>query len=334
MTPEFKKIIQSLKLRQFAPVYLLDGEEPYYLDKLTSYFETEILPPAERDFNLIIIYGKDADWKDVLSSCRRFPMFAERQVVILKDAAQLRDLNELAAYINKPSPTTIFVIEHRFKKADGKTKLVKTAKEKGVHFTSDKIKDDAVPAWIQEYGKEIEFKIAEAEAQLLASYLGNDLQKIVNEITKVRINVPNEKELTSPLINKYIGISKEYNVFEFPETLVNGNLEKLYKMLAYFVASPKAAPMPLLIGLFYNQFNKLYIANFMKGKQDKDIAAAIGVSPFFVKNIMITAQKWPLARVERALIILAKYSAMAVGIKNYESDDKELLKEMIGLLLV
>ena len=334
MTPEFKKIIQSLKLRQFAPVYLLDGEEPYYLDKLTSYFETEILPPAERDFNLIIIYGKDADWKDVLSSCRRFPMFAERQVVILKDAAQLRDLNELAAYINKPSPTTIFVIEHRFKKADGKTKLVKTAKEKGVHFTSDKIKDDAVPAWIQEYGKEIEFKIAEAEAQLLASYLGNDLQKIVNEITKVRINVPNEKELTSPLINKYIGISKEYNVFEFPETLVNGNLEKLYKMLAYFVASPKAAPMPLLIGLFYNQFNKLYIANFMKGKQDKDIAAAFGVSPFFVKNIMITAQKWPLARVERALIILAKYSAMAVGIKNYESDDKELLKEMIGLLLV
>ncbi len=334
MTPEFKKIIQSLKLRQFAPVYLLDGEEPYYLDKLTSYFETEILPPAERDFNLIIIYGKDADWKDVLSSCRRFPMFAERQVVILKDAAQLRDLNELAAYINKPSPTTIFVIEHRFKKADGKTKLVKTAKEKGVHFTSDKIKDDAVPAWIQEYGKEIEFKIAEAEAQLLASYLGNDLQKIVNEITKVRINVPNEKELTSPLINKYIGISKEYNVFEFPETLVNGNLEKLYKMLAYFVASPKAAPMPLLIGLFYNQFNKLYIANFMKGKQDKDIAAAIGVSPFFVKNIMITAQKWPLARVERAIIILAKYSAMAVGIKNYESDDKELLKEMIGLLLV
>ena len=334
MTPEFKKIIQSLKLRQFAPVYLLDGEEPYYLDKLTSYFETEILPPAERDFNLIIIYGKDADWKDVLSSCRRFPMFAERQVVILKDAAQLRDLNELAAYINKPSPTTIFVIEHRFKKADGKTKLVKTAKEKGVHFTSDKIKDDAVPAWIQEYGKEIEFKIAEAEAQLLASYLGNDLQKIVNEITKVRINVPNEKELTSPLIYKYIGISKEYNVFEFPETLVNGNLEKLYKMLAYFVASPKAAPMPLLIGLFYNQFNKLYIANFMKGKQDKDIAAAIGVSPFFVKNIMITAQKWPLARVERAIIILAKYSAMAVGIKNYESDDKELLKEMIGLLLV
>ncbi len=334
MTPEFKKIIQSLKLRQFAPVYLLDGEEPYYLDKLTSYFETEILPPAERDFNLIIIYGKDADWKDVLSSCRRFPMFAEKQVVILKDAAQLKDLNELAAYINKPSPTTIFVIEHRFKKADGKTKLVKSAKEKGVHFTSDKIKDDAVPAWIQEYGREIEFKIAESEAQLLATFLGNDLQKIVNEITKVRINVPNEKELTSPMIHKYIGISKEYNVFEFPETLVNGNLEKLYKMLAYFVASPKAAPMPLLVGLFYNQFNRLYVANFMKGKQDKDIAAAIGVSPFFVKNIMTTAQKWPLPRVERALMILAKYSAMAVGINNYESDDKELLKEMIGLLLV
>src|ERR1035437_6029304 len=146
MTAELKKLFQSLQLRQFAPVYLIDGEEPYYLDMITSYFENEILTPAERDFNLLVLYGKDAEWADVVNACRRFPMFADKQVVILKDAAQLKGgsgdlkgLNSLLSYIQNPSPTTIFLIEHPYKKADGKTRFVKQIKEKGVHFTSDKI---------------------------------------------------------------------------------------------------------------------------------------------------------------------------------------------------
>ena len=332
MAPEFKKILQSLQQRQYAPVYLIDGEEPYYLDIITSWFEDKILTAAEKDFNLMVLYGKDSDWMDVVNACRRFPLFAEKQVVILKDAAQLRGLNELAAYIQKPSPTTIFLIEHRFKKADGKTKLVKYAKEKGIHFTSDKIKDEQIPQWIQGLGAEIGFKIGERESQILATYLGNDLQKIVNEIEKVRINVPDEKELTSQLIQKYIGISREYNVFEFPEALTSGDKDKLYRMLTYFLANPKSAPMVLIIGSFYSHFNRLYLANFVKGKSDKDAAAAIGVSPYRVRDIMTTAQQWPLQRVEKNLLLLGKYSTMAVGIE-YNSGEKELLKELVGQLM-
>jgi len=334
MNAELKKLFQSLQLRQYAPVYLIDGEEPYYLDMITSYFEEQILSAAERDFNLMILYGKDTEWPDVVNACRRFPMFADKQVVILKDAAQMtpKSFNELSGYLEKPSPTTIFLIEYRFKKADSRTRIVKLAKEKGICFTSDKVRDEQIPQWIQTHGKEIGLHIGEREAQVLATYLGNDLQKIVNEIEKVRINIPEEKELTIQLIQKYIGISREYNVFEFPEALTSGDKDKLYRMLSYFLANPKAAPMPLLIGSFYTHFNRLYQAGFVRGKTDKEAAAALGVSPYFVKNIMAAAQYWPLPRVERCMLILAKYSTMAVGIK-YNSGDRELLKEMVGQML-
>ncbi len=335
MNAEYKKILQSIKLRQFAPVYLIDGEENYYLEKLTEQFETNILTPAERDFNLTVLYGKDVQWTDVVNACSRFPMFAEKHVVILKDAAQLKGsdgLNALLGYIEKPSPTTVFLIEHPFKKADTRTKFAKRVKEKGVHFTSDKIKEDKLPDWIEDFGREIGFHIGRQEAEILASYLGSDLQKIANEIGKIRINVPDEKQLTIQLINKYIGISKEYNVFDFPATLTGNNREKLYSMLSYFLANSKAAPMPLLIGSFYTHFNRMYVAHFVRGKTDKEAAAAMGMSPYFVKDVMASLPNWPLHRVERCLLLLARYNTMAVGIKS-TATDKELLKEMIGQML-
>jgi DNA polymerase-3 subunit delta len=332
MNANLTKLFQSLQLKQYAPVYLIDGEEPYYIDIITAYFEEQILQPSERDFNLMVLYGKDSDWTDVVNACRRFPMFADKQVVILKDAAALKGFNELAGYLEKPSLTTIFLIEHRFKKADGRSKVVKWAREKGYCFTSEKVNDDHMPAWIQNQGKEMGFHIGEREAQILATYLGNDLQKIVNEIEKVRINVPDEKELSAALIQKYIGISREYNVFEFPEALTGGDRDKLYRMLAYFLANPKSAPMPLLIGSFYSHFNRLYQANFVKGKSDKDAATALGMSPYRIKDVMNAARNWPQERVERCLMILSKYSTMAVGIKN-TTNDRELLKEMVGQML-
>lgn len=332
MNADLKKLFQSLQLRQFAPFYLIDGDESYFLDQVTNYFENNILTPAERDFNLLVLYGKDSDWADVVNACRRFPMFAEKQVVILKDAAQLKGFNELAGYLEKPSPTTIFLIEHRGKKTDGRSKIVKHAKDKGFHFTAEKIRDEKIPEWIQAHGREVGFNIGERESQILATYLGNDLQKISNEIEKVRINVPDEKELTTAMIQKFIGISREYNVFEFPEALTSGDRDKLYRMLTYFLANSKAAPMPLLIGTFYTHFNRLYLANFVRGKSDKDASAALGVSPYRVKDIMAAAQHWPLHRVERCMLLLGKYSTMAVGIKN-NAGDKELLKEMVGQMM-
>jgi DNA polymerase-3 subunit delta len=332
MNAEFKKLYQSLQKRQFAPVYLIDGEEAYYLDKVTEFFEENILQPAERDFNLLVLYGKDAQWADVVNACRRFPMFADKQVVILKDAALLKDFNELAGYLENPSPSTVLLIEHRFKKADGRSKVVKLAKEKGFYFTSDKIRDEQVPQWIEGYGKDIDFHIGEREAQIMATYLGNDLQRIANEIEKVRINVPDEKALTTELIQKYIGISREYNVFEFPETLTGGDKDKLYRMLSYFIANPKSSPMPLVIGSFYSHFNKIYQAHFVRGMSDKEAASVLGTYPSRVREYMATAQNWPLPKVEYCLMLLGKYSTATVGIES-NADDRELLKEMVGRMV-
>lgn len=329
MVADFKKIIQSLEKKEYAPVYLIDGEETFYMDVLTEYFEDKILQPAERDFNLIVLYGKDVEWSDVVNACRRFPMFAERQVVILKDAAQTKGFNELAGYLENPSPTTIFLIENRFKKADGRGKVVKYAKEKGVYFTSNKIRDEQVPAWIQAYSRDTGFAVGERESQILATYLGNDLQKIVNEIQKVRINVPDEPALTTEMIQKYIGISREYNVFEFPETLTNGNKDKLYRMLSYFVANPKSSPMPLIIGSFYNHFSKIYQAYSLAGAPEKEVASALGTYPNRVRQIMATAQQHSRFKIENCLMLLGKYSTKAVGIDS-TANDRELLKEMIG----
>lgn len=332
MNAEVKKILQSVKMEQFAPFYLIDGEEPYYIDLITKYFEEHVLKPGEKDFNMLVLYGKDVEWSDVVNACRRFPMFAERQLVILKDAAQMRSFAELASYLEKPSPTTVFLIEHRFKKADNRGKVVKLAKEKGVYYTSDKIKDEALPAWIQNYGSEIGFQVGEQEAQIVASYLGADLQKIANEIEKVRINVPNDKALTAQMIQQYIGISKEFNIFDFPSAVTGTDRGKLYRMLSYFLLNAKAAPMPLLIGTFYTHFNRLYLAHFARGKTDKEAAAILGMSPFFVKNVMADAQRWPLHKVERCMVLLSEYSAKAVGIDSAASD-RELLKEMVGRML-
>lgn len=329
MNADYKKLLQSVRSKQYAPVYLLDGEEPYYLDQLVEIFENEVLQPGERDFNLMVLYGKEVSWADVVNACRRFPMFAERQVVILKDAASLKDFNELAGYLEHPSPTTIFVIEHRYKKVDARSKIAKLIKDKGYYFNSEKLRDDQVPSWIQSFGEQIGFKVGERESELLATYLGNDLQKIANEIDKVRINVPDGRELTGDLIQKYIGISREYNVFEFPEALTTGNKDKLYRMLSYFVANPKSAPMVLVVASFYTHFNTLYKAHFAAGRSDKDIAAAAGINPYRVKHTMALLKKWTLPKVEYCLYLLGHYSAAAVGVDS-NAGDTELLKEMIG----
>ena len=331
MSAEYKKILDNLKQRKFAPVYFIDGEEPYYIDALTNHFENDILQPHERDFNLITLYGKDVTWADVVNACRRFPMFAEKTVVILKDAAATKGFNDLVGYIENPSPTTVLLIEHRFKKVDGKTKIGKAAKDKTVYWTSDKLKEDRIPGWIQEWGRENGLKIGEPEAQVLTSHLGADLQKIVNEIEKVRINIPDEKELTLAHIAKYIGISREYNVFEFPEVLTSGDMGKMYKMLHFFLVSPKAAPMVLIITSFYTHFSKLYMANFLRGKPEKEVIAALGYWRY--KETMAATQHWSLHRVERALLLLGKYSRMTVGIES-NTDDRELLKELVGQLVM
>jgi len=322
---EYTQIFQDLQKGHYASVYLLDGEEPYYVDKLLHHFEEKILTPEERDFNLITLYGKESEWKDVVNAARRFPMFAERMVVILKEAWQMKDLGELSGYIENPSPTTILVIEHRFKKLDGRNKLAKLIPKKGIYFTSEKLKDDEVPQWVMAFGKQQGFEIGPQEAEMLAVYLGNDLQKISNELEKIVINETGLKKLTVQHIEKYVGISREYNVFDLPDVIFRGDNNKLARMVSYFSANPKSAPMALVIGTFYSYLNKLYLCYYSPADFQSD--RKLGIWSHHRK----ASQRFSLTHIHRSIALLEEFSRKMVGIGN-SSGDTALLREMTAKL--
>lgn len=320
---DFSDIQQSLQKKQYAPVYFMDGDEPFYIDELLRIFEEEILPPEERDFNLITFYGKEINSADVVNAARRFPMFSERMVVVLREAAQLKGLAELESYFASPSPSTILVIDHRLKNLDKRTAFAKTVKDKTVYFSSSKIKEEDLPFWISNYAKSQGYKIPDREAEMLALYLGNDLQKISNELEKIKINEPERKVLNAQLIERYIGISKEYNPMDLPSVMLSGDRKKLGRMLSYFNANPKVAPMPMLIGLLYGYLNKLMLCHYTKPDFAKD--RKLGIWNYHRGM----AQKISLLYIHKCFSILEEYSHKSVGVDNTNSD-VALLKEMCG----
>jgi DNA polymerase-3 subunit delta len=322
---DYFNIKQNLEKGKYAPVYVLDGEEPYYIDNLLHVFEEKILGPDEKDFNLITLYGKETTWADVVNAARRFPMFAERMVVILKEAAQLKDIGELANYIENPSPTTILVVDHRLKEIDKRTRFAKVIKDKAVYFTSKKLKEDETPSWISSFAQSQGYEIPAREAEMLSVYLGNDLQKIANELEKIRINEPELKQLTTQHIEKYIGISKEYNVFDLPDVIFRNDNNKLARMMAYFTANPKSAPMVLVIGTLYGYLNKVFLCFYSQPNFANDRKSGIW------SHHRQAAQRFNLSTVHRCIALLEEFSHKAVGIGN-NNGDTAMLRELTGKL--
>lgn len=322
---EFQDILSSIQQKKYHPVYLLEGEEPYYIDILLNHFENDILSPEERDFNYIEIYGRDVDVQEIISNARRYPMFSEKILVIIREAAQLKKIEELEGYVANPSPSTILVIDYRSKKVDKRSKLYKTLKSNAVIFTSEKIKDTEVPMWIQNLGKQKGVKIDSQEAEMLSVYLGNDLQKITNELNKVFINEPDIKELKVELIEKYIGISREYNLIDLPNIVFLQDRNRLSRMLNYFVAQPKSAPMAMVIGVFYSTINKLFLCHYTK--QDFNADRQLGI---WTTHRQI-AGKYNIGQIHLSLALLEEYSHKSKGVGS-TLGDTSLLKEFIAKL--
>lgn len=317
----YPEIIQAIAQQKYAPVYLLDGEEPYYIDRILEALSA-LISDEEKDFNLITFYGKETNCQEVINAARQFPMFGERMLVFLREASQIKGLNELTTYIESPQASTILVIDHRSKKVDGRSKLPKLAEKKGVYFTSSKLKETQIPEWITAFCKKNDSRIEPNEAQVLAAYLGDDLQKIVNELQKIWINKEEGKDITAEKIEKYIGINREYNLLELPATLFENNQIRLANMLNYFSANPNAAPMPALIGVFCSFLQKIYLAqqipeNFTKDRQ-------LGIWSQHRK----IAVRFAPAQIHQSIALLEEYSCKAVGIDTVSRDG--LLQEMTG----
>jgi len=324
-----EKVIQDWKKQLFKAIYWLEGDEEFYIDKLVEYAENNILKPEEAAFNLSIFYGKDVNWAELINACRRYPMFAEKQVVILKEAQQMRDIDKLETYVENPLSSTILVVAFKEKKLDARKKFAKLIKEKGVLLTTKKMYDNQLPEWTQELVQSKGFTISQKGLALLVDHIGNDLSRIENEVDKLSVNLGNRKQITESDIEEYIGVSKDFNVFELQAALAEKNLAKAIRIIQYFEANPKAAPIQLVLPSLYGFFSKVFMVFGATQHDDKNLAAVIGVNPFFIRDYRRAAERYTYPGVEKVLLLLHQYNLRSVGIKDTGTGDASLLKEML-----
>lgn len=326
-----EKILREWKIGAYKPVYWLEGEEPYFIDILMDYAEKNIVSEAEAGFNLSVFYGRDADWTAVVNACRRYPMFAERQVVLLKEAQHMKDVEKLESYIDNPLSSTVFVVSYKDKKVDGRSKLAKTLKqkEKAEVLTTRKLYDNQLPEWAGNIVKEKGLQINPKALHMLVDHIGNDLSRIENEVEKLTLNLAGKKSITEDDVERYIGVSKEFNVFELQAAIAQKDLSRSIRIIQYFEANPKAGPIQLILPSVYNFFSKLYILKSLPNPDERSAAAALGVNPYFVKDYLFAARKYDYAGVEKVLLLLHEYNLRSVGVHDGGTSDAGLLKELV-----
>lgn len=307
-------IINDWKNKQFKTIYWLEGEEDYFIDEVMAYAEKEILSPADASFNLTVFYGRDADWAGIVNACRRYPMFADRQVVLLKEAQQMRDIEKLEAYIENPSPSTLLVVSYKGKTLDGRTRLSKILKKQGEVLTTRKIYDHQLLPWIRETAAAKGFSINDKALHLLAEHIGNDLSRIVNELDKLSLNVEGEKNITENDIEKYIGISKEYNIFELQKALSKKDAAAAIRIIQYFEANPKAVPAPLIIPSLYGYFSKIMPVYFMTDKSERSLRPLFYNNPALVEQVQDTLKNYSYLEIEKIILLLHHANLKLVGI--------------------
>ena len=328
-----EQIIRDWKRKIFKPVYWLEGEEEYFINEVMDFAEHQILQEEEKSFNLSVFYGKDADWAAVVNACRRYPMFAERQVVLLKEAQQMRDLAKLEPYFMQPLGSTIFVVSYKDKKVDGRSKLAKLLKEKGELLTTKKIYDNQLPEWVTELLQSRGLDINQKALSLLIDHIGNDLIRIKSEIEKIQINLGTRKTIHEDDVENFVGISKEYNAFELQAALVRKDLSKAIRIIQYFESNPKAAPIQLVLPALYGFFSKVYMIFGIPDRDEKAAAVSLGVSPFFVKDYLLAAKNYGFTGTENALLLLHQYNLKSVGVGSVNVEDGSLLKELVVKLV-
>jgi DNA polymerase III, delta subunit len=324
-----EKIIADFKKKSFKPVYWLEGEEPFFIDKIIDFAEHKILTDSEAEFNLTVFYGRDAEWTSVVNACRRYPMLADRQVVLLKEAQFMRDIDKLELYVENPLPSTIFVVSYKDKKVDGRSKLAKLLKQKAEFFSTKKIYDNQLPEFVNNIVKQNGLTISQRALMMVADHIGNDLSRIENEIEKLAINLAGRKNITEDDIENYIGVSKEFNVFEMQDAIAKKNFSKAVRIIQYFEANPKAAPIQMLFPALYNFFSKVYMVFGANTNDEKMLASALAINPYFIKDYVTAARNYGFGGVEKILLLLNTYNLRSIGVNDAGTTDAGLMKEMV-----
>lgn len=333
-TLSFEDVNQQINQKNFEPIYFLHGAESFYIDKLTDRLEGEILSESEKAFNQSVLYGEDVDFKQVLDHCRQYPMMSERRVVIIREAQSMKDLSKLEPYLSQPTPSTTLVISYKHKKLDGRTSFAKAIKSKAVVMESKVLYDNQVEGWIAKLLNSKKIKYEAGVTALLAENLGNDLQKIDREIEKLRTNLKEGEKVGPAMVERYIGISRQYNVFELQKAMSMGDMEKVMKITRYFADNVKEVHPVVIVASLYNYFSRLLTVGMNKGASDKDLQSKLKLSSaFFIREYKQALRFWNGRKVLNAFEVLSEYDLKLKGVNNRSTNPSEILKEMMWRLM-
>ncbi|MBN1788941.1 MAG: DNA polymerase III subunit delta [Bacteroidales bacterium] len=328
----FDNIMADLRAGKYRPVYFLMGEEPFFIDGITDFLAGHILSESEKAFNQLILYGRDTDIGNIISSARKFPMMASRQVIIIKEAQNLKNLEGLEHYLATPMNSTILAFAYKYKKIDKRTKLAKLLAEKCVLLDSDKIREDKMPDWISNHVTMQGYQIERKAAALLVDFLGNDLGRITNEIGKLILVLPaGSKQISAGLIEKNIGISKDFNNFELNRALVSRDIVKANRIISYFNNNPKNNPLVVTISSLFFYFSKILLYHGLQDKSKENVVRELGINPYFVAEYQQASRTFTLAKTRQVIAWLRQYDLMSKGAS--AASDGELLKELIYRIL-
>lgn len=326
---EVKQIVGNIKKGNIAPIYFLTGEEPYYIDKIAEYIEKNALTEEERGFNQVVLYGKEITVEDIVGNAKRYPMMAERQVVIVKEAQHLsRTIENLVTYADRPQPSTVLVLCYKYNKLDKRKKLYKSINKTGVIFEGKKLYENQVGDWIKKSLHSRGYGITFKAADLLVEFLGTDLGKIDKELEKLCLVVPKGIEINPETIESNIGISKDYNNFELKKAIGERDIEKATRIINYFAQNPKDNPFVLTITLLYSFFIQLLSYHGLKDHSPKSVSTALGIRPFFVTEIQTAARNYPMRRVSEIISGLRELDVKGKGVGSNISQT-DLLKELL-----
>lgn len=334
MAEKYEEIISDLKKNIYKPVYFLAGEEPYYIDLITDFIEEKVLSESEKAFNQVIHYGESTSVQAIIETSRRFPMMASYQVVIIKEAQSLKKIEDLALYIEKPLTSTLLVINYKYKTVDKRTRLYKLLQSNAVYFESAKLRDYQVPAWIEGFLMKKGIRTDPGACAMLTEFLGTDLHKIANELDKLIITLPAGKPvITSDLVEKNIGISKEYNNFELQKAIGERNVLKANMIVNYFNDNQKSNPITLSIASLFSFFSKLLTYHYLTDKSKNNVASVLKVNPYFIRDYEVAASKYNTSMTIHVISLLRTYDMKSKGYGDLSSEPGELLKELIFKIL-
>ena len=334
-----KSILDNLKARKYEPVYVLQGEETFYIDLIANYIEAHVLNESEKSFNQVILYGKDTPVNVILTNAKRFPMMAERQVVIIREAQDIPDLQKesgaklLLDYVTKPVPSTVLVLCHKHKTLDKRKELGKKLDKLPGAATFKKIYDNQLPDFISSYVKEKGFKMDADAVQVLAEYVGTDLNRVANEIDKVLISAEKGESITTTKVMAQVGISREYNIFELQKALLQRDAYKLAKIVHYFEGNLKKNPTIPMVAFLFSFFSKVLAAHSTSDKSERGLVNALKISPFAAKDYSNALQRFSLIQVIKNISLLKTADLKLKGVNVGSEDESQILKELIFQLI-